>query len=252
MVVFRILYSIYTLLVFFVFAIPILFAYLFLKLLPYKKQIGGAYFLNRILVFSFSIFTFYRYKIKGLDKIIKNHNCIVIVNHYNVMDMIAIAYGCRVNAKPLVKKELGKIPILGQLFQIACLTLDRKSEESREKAQMKMKWELENGGSILIFPEGTRNRSDAPLKSFYNGAFELSLQTGIPILPIVLTNIRKITDADSLIVRPGIIELNYLDPIFPANFEKSSVEILKEKCFQVMEDFLIENDDHFKTYRKQS
>jgi 1-acyl-sn-glycerol-3-phosphate acyltransferase len=162
------------------------------------------------------------------------------------MDMIAAAYGIRINAKPLVKKEVGRIPILGQLFQIACLLVDRSSKTSRENAQNVLKKEIEMGGSILIFPEGTRNRTNKPLKSFYNGAFDLALETGVPILPIVFTNIRKIARPDSLLINPGIIEVNYLNPIFPDNFEKNDVENFKQFCFNEMESFLLKNDDEFK------
>jgi 1-acyl-sn-glycerol-3-phosphate acyltransferase len=246
MIFLRFLFSFYALLVFFVFAIPILFGYITLKFLPYKKQIGGAYFLNRILVFIVAFFTFFRFKIRGIEKIDLSRNWIVISNHNNLMDMIAAAYGIRINAKPLVKKEVGRIPILGQLFQIACLLVDRSSKTSRENAQNVLKKEIEMGGSILIFPEGTRNRTNKPLKSFYNGAFDLALETGVPILPIVFTNIRKIARPDSLLINPGIIEVNYLNPIFPDNFEKNDVENFKQFCFNEMESFLLKNDDEFK------
>ena len=246
MIVFRFLYSFYALLVFFVFAIPILLGYVSLKFLPYKKQIGGAYFLNRILVFIVAFFTFYRFKIKGIEKIDLSRNWIVVCNHNNLMDIFAAAYGIRVNAKPLVKKENSRIPILGQLFQLACLLVDRSSKDSREMANKVLKVELEMGGSILIFPEGTRNRTNKPLKPFYNGAFDLSLETGVPILPIVFTNIRKIGRPDSLLISPGIIEINYLNPIFPDNDDKYNVEGFKQICFNEMESFLLKNDNEFK------
>ena len=246
MVLLKIIYSIYALLVFFTFSIPILIAYLFLKVLPYKKQIVGAYFLNRILVFIVGMFTFYSFKVKGIEKIDLDKNWIVVANHNNLMDMIAAAYGIRINAKPLVKKEVGNIPILGQLFQIGCLLVDRSSKSSREKVQNILKKELEQGGSILIFPEGTRNRSSKPLGSFYNGAFELAMATGVPILPIVFTNIRKIARPDSLLIMPGLIEINYLDPILPQNFKINSSDELKQFCYKEMESYLLKNDDEFR------
>ncbi|MBK8671505.1 MAG: hypothetical protein IPN93_00505 [Bacteroidetes bacterium] len=104
-----------------------------------------------------------------------------------------------------------------------------------------MKW----AGPFLFFG-GTRNRTNKPLKPFYNGAFDLSLETGVPILPIVFTNIRKIGRPDSLLISPGIIEINYLNPIFPDNDDKYNVEGFKQICFNEMESFLLKNDNEFK------
>ena len=243
---FHVIYSIYAVIVFFLLAIPILIAYLFLKFLPYEKQIDGVYFLNRILVFLVAMFTFNSFKDVDIELVDFKKTYVVIANHNNLMDLLGSAYGNRISAKPLVKKELGDIPILGQLFQLSSIMVNRSSKDSRKEVLQQMKEELLMGISIMIFPEGTRNRTPNPLKNFYDGAFELSIYSGFPILPIVFNNVRKIAAPDTLLIKPGVIEVCYLPPIYPEGYTMDNLEAYKEKCFRIMENYLIENDDSFK------
>jgi 1-acyl-sn-glycerol-3-phosphate acyltransferase len=152
-------YSIWTVVSFMLLTIPMAMGYLLLKLVPYKKQINGVYIINRSALFIWSVLVGMRYKITGLENINKNKTYVVVVNHVNAADMMATAYGQRVPAKPLVKRELTLIPGLGQLFSLMCLPVDRSSKEARYQSKIRMLNDLKQGISVLIFPEGTRNRT---------------------------------------------------------------------------------------------
>ncbi|HPN20141.1 MAG TPA: lysophospholipid acyltransferase family protein, partial [Chitinophagales bacterium] len=188
----KFVYSIWTVVSFLLLTIPMMIGYLLLKLIPYQKQINGVYVINRTAIFIWSIMVGMRYKIRGLENIDKQQTYVVVINHINAADMMATAYGQRVNAKPLVKRELTLVPGLGQLFTLMCLPVDRSSREARNASKVRMLNELKQGISVLIFPEGTRNRTKEPLLPFFDGAFELAIDAQVPILPVVLTNIHKI------------------------------------------------------------
>lgn len=248
MIVLKFLYSIWAVLSFLLLTIPMLIGYLFLKLfIPYNKQINGVYIINRTAIFIWSVVTGMRYKIKGIEHLQNNQTYVVVVNHINAADIMAVAYGQRVNAKPLLKKELTLIPGLGQLFSLMCLPFDRKNKEARHASKVRMLQELKQGISVLIFPEGTRNRSNQPLLPFYDGAFELAIDAQVPILPVVLTNIRAINKVDTLLIQPGVMELTHLPPIFPTNYTIAQLEELKQKTFHAMSDYILKHDAFFKT-----
>jgi 1-acyl-sn-glycerol-3-phosphate acyltransferase len=242
----RFFYSIWIVIWFFFWAIPMLISYLFVKLLPYEKQILGVYIVNRFYLFFWSVFSGYRYKIKGLEHIDRDQSYIVVGNHTNAADIIGLAYGQRVPAKPLVKKELKHIPILGQLFSLACVQVDRSSPGSRKRSKEVILNDLKKGISVLIMPEGTRNRSDQPLKKFYNGAFELAIEAQVPIMPVVMPNLRKINKVDTLLVQPGVIETHHLPPVSTAGLTLDDVETLKHKVHGIMWQYILEHDDDFK------
>ena len=185
------------------------------------------------------------YKIKGTENIKKDQTYIVVSNHVNILDLAAISFGLRVFAKPLVKKELTKIPGVGQLFSLMCLTVDRSDKESRHKSKIKMLSDLRQGISIFIFPEGTRNRSNEPLLSFFDGAFELAIEAQVPILPAIQLNTRKLNPSSSIIFRPGIIELVHLPSIPTTGLTLDNMKELKEKVHAIMYDFIQKQDENF-------
>ncbi len=246
----RFFYSIWNVASFLILTIPMMFGYLLLKFVPYPKQIVGVYYINRFFIFIWSAFVGFRYKIKGLENIDKNQTYIVVANHVNASDLMAISYGLRVYAKPLIKKELTYVPGLGQLFSLMCIPVDRSSKEARHQSKMRMLDDLKKGISIFLFPEGTRNRTKQPLLPFYDGAFELSIESKLPILPVMLTNLRKINRVDTLLLQPGILEVTHLPPIYPKDYTLEKMEAYKNEVRNIMEKFLIENDTYFQDYNQ--
>lgn len=217
---------------------------------PYKHQIRFVYYINHFFLFFWSAFSGIRYKIRGIENIKEKQTYICVLNHTNSADMIAAAYGGRVYAKPLIKKELTLIPFLGQIFSLSCIAVDRSNTEARKKSKDNMLNDLLQGISVLVFPEGTRNRTGKPLKEFYDGAFDIAVSANLPILPMVFTNIKKINPKHDLVFQPATLEVNHLEPIYPDGNDEDAVQRLKNKTFQSMWNYLVEYDDEFKKFDK--
>lgn len=246
---FRLPYSLYAIVVLFTLFIPAIFVYIIIKVLvSYNRQQYWVHKTNRVLFLTWSAFTGFRYKIRGVEHVDPNQNYIAICNHSNMADLMASAYGIQVPGKPLVKKELLKVPVFGQLFAMASVPVDRKDDAARKKSLEIMRKELNQGVSLIIFPEGTRNRTPQPLKEFHNGAFILSLETGVPILPVVFTNIRHLSSANSVLIRPWKIEATHLEPVFPEGFK--DVNEYKEYVYKRMWNYLVENDSNYSSFSK--
>ena len=73
-----------------------------------------------------------------------------------------------------------------------------------------MKDVLKKGMHMCIYPEGTRNRSNEPLKKFYDGAFKLAVDTGTSIIPSLIFNTRKAC----LLINHFILSLIHSECIF--------------------------------------
>jgi 1-acyl-sn-glycerol-3-phosphate acyltransferase len=174
-----------------------------------------------------------------------NLPCIICCNHGSNLDMYIGAYTVTLNTKPLAKVQLKKMPLLGYLFSAVCVMVDRSSKESREKSSRLMMQEIQNGNSIFLFPEGTRNKSSEPLNPFFDGAFRFAIESQRPIIALCTINARNITPSDGYSVRPGLIRIKYLGPYITEGLSKDDLVSLKEKVRKDMYDVLKNEDPMF-------
>ena len=134
----------------------------------------------------------------------------------------------------MAKKELLKIPVFGWIARGACVIVDRSSSESKKKSLEKLKETLEQGISILLFAEGTQNRSKYPLQPFKDGAFRIAIDTQKPILPMVVVGAGRLMPPGTIEMHPGLIEI-FVGPEIPvAALSTDSTQSLKQKTFEVM------------------
>ncbi|NJK88808.1 MAG: 1-acyl-sn-glycerol-3-phosphate acyltransferase [Myxococcales bacterium] len=87
----------------------------------------------------------------------------------------------------------------------------------------------------MIFPEGTRSR-DGELLAFKDGAFRLAIETGAPILPIVLEGTRNCIPATSSWFGAARAHARVLGPISVDGLTVDDVDLLKERVRNQMVD----------------
>ena len=124
--------------------------------------------------------------VKGKEHFRKGETFIITCNHNSFMDPPLSSPFILGPNKTIAKSTFTKVPFFGWYYKRGGVMVNRKSDESRRKSYEDMKRVLKTGMHMCIYPEGTRNRTDNPLKPFYNGAFKLSAETGHAILPAVL------------------------------------------------------------------
>jgi len=251
MKILQFLYSLYLLLLWFFFMPFAVLAFILNKIfVPYKDQIKWVYRINASYMSIWEFMVGIRLKYYNLEVIDHNQTYIVIANHNNIADIVGISHGCKVYAKPLFKKEISRIPFLGWLFSLSAIPVDRSSEKGRKESLQRMRNELAMGVSIFIFPEGTRNRTEEPLKKFHHGAFTLAIEAQTPILPMVLIGMRKISKPTSLLFRPSPIHVHYLPPVPTKGLTLADMDALRQKCYDTMRAYIIEHDDYFAAMRQ--
>src|SRR3954471_1319381 len=146
-------------------------------------------------------------RVTGAEYFEKGKNYIVVCNHNSLMDVPVTTPFMPNPNKTIAKKELAATPIFGWIYSLGAILVDRKSEQSRKQSYVKMKQVLGIGIDMVIYPEGTRNKTEEPLRPFHDGAFRLSVETGKPIIPALIFNTKKIMPADKpFFLLPHVIE----------------------------------------------
>jgi 1-acyl-sn-glycerol-3-phosphate acyltransferase len=105
----------------------------------------------------------------------------------------------------------------------------------------KLKRMLLDGLSILIFVEGTQNRTKEPLQPFKDGAFRIAIDTQQPILPMVVVGAGPLMPPGTIRMRPGHVKL-FVGPEIPtAGLGNGDLLALKQQTQEVMLDMILKN-----------
>ena len=140
----------------------------------------------------------------------------------------------------LGKAEMAKIPVFGFFYRNAVVMVDRSSTQKRAKSVMQLKNVIRKNISVVIAPEGTFNTTHHPLKSFYDGAFRVAIETQTPIKSILfLDTYERMSYKSVLSLTPGKSRAIYLQEISVEGLTLKDVSSLKEKVYHLMEEKLI-------------
>lgn len=167
----------------------------------------------------------------------KDQAYIVVGNHNAALDMPIHTSSSpkNINFKFLGKAEAGKIPILGTLIKYLSVLVNRKDEASRNSAFKLMSAQIAKGYSIFLYPEGTRNRTNEPLKEFYDGAFKLAIEHQLPLVVSTLIGSKNVNSPDKLMsFLPGRVDAHWEIPIVTKGKTLEDIPALKEEVKALM------------------
>lgn len=171
----------------------------------------------------------------------KNKSYIFVSNHISYLDAAIIPKAIRQPVRPLGKAEMSRIPVFGFIYRNAIVTVDRSSAANRAKSVRILTSLIHKGISVLVFPEGTFNMTNAPLKEFYDGAFRVAIETQTPVKPVLFLDAYRRMPYESLFrMSPGRSRILYLAEVPVEGMILADVVLLKEKVYRMMEEKLIE------------
>jgi 1-acyl-sn-glycerol-3-phosphate acyltransferase len=231
-----ILNKIYILWVLFVFTF-FMIVYLPGILIPFligEKYGTISYQFLKLWSWTFSKLNFIPYEISGKENIRPGQAYVYVSNHGSYLDIPGVCLTVPTQIRPLAKKELRKIPIFGWIASNASIIVDRSSHSSRTKSMDHLKAVLKRGISILIFPEGTQNRSQEVLQPFYDGAFRIAIETQQPVLPMVIVGAGKLMPPKQFTIKPGKIRIRVLPEIPTEGLQLTDLQQLKQRSEDVM------------------
>ncbi len=179
---------------------------------------------------------FIRVKFENSYLIRENQSYVVIANHQSMFDILAVYGWLPLIFKWIMKAELRKVPAIGSACESAGhIFIDRSNPVAAKKSLDKAENQLRNGVSVVIFPEGTRTKT-GQLTQFKKGAFKISQDLNLPLLPIAINGSYERIKKKGLFIFPGQITLTVCPEIFPARFEDQNKLI--QHAFQAIENRL--------------
>lgn len=144
---------------------------------------------------------------------------VFLANHQSLFDIPALLVALPGRFRFVAKRSLFRIPIFGWALAAAgFVSVDRADKASARQSFAAAEQGLRSGGgSVLMFPEGTRSTGDT-LLPFKRGGFLLALRTGLPIVPVGIRGTRAVQARGQRSIRPGPIEVRFGEPIAVTDF----------------------------------
>jgi 1-acyl-sn-glycerol-3-phosphate acyltransferase len=136
------------------------------------------------LVKFFLLFVF-RIKTYGKENVIKDRGAIIAVNHRSYWDVPIAGVTCPGRLTFMAKSELFENPVFGHLISsLGAFPVKRgKGDIGAIKAGLTI---LSQNRLMLIFPEGTRNRSGKPVRKVKEGLALFATRAKVPIIPVFI------------------------------------------------------------------
>lgn len=174
-----------------------------------------------------------RVRVKGTERIPKGV-CLFVANHTSSADAPAIVGAIPRRVAILLKDSLFKWPIVGQAFRSAhFIPVNRSARDSAIASVEKATEAMKAGQSFLIYPEGTRS-PDGRLQEFKKGAVVMAIKAGVPIVPMVCSGAHRIMEKRSLVIRPGEIVVEFLEPMDTSKYQFEERDVLNKMVHDAM------------------
>jgi len=163
-------------------------------------------------------------KVRGLENLDPDQQYVFASNHRSYLDTAAlfVATGKRIGL--VAKKELLKVPVLGQgMGFVNIIAIDRSNPERAMHSMERARAIVGEGYSFGVFVEGTRAMA-GELLPFKKGAFYLALQTHVPIVPVAIKNTDRMMAKKAGVAYPGDIEVIIMPPI--STVDKTAEDVM--------------------------
>ena len=162
-----------------------------------------------------------RYRVIGRENVPLGRAAVYCSNHQSNVDPPVLFDALHPMMHILYKHEIDKIPILARAFRMGgFIPVDRRNKEAAMRSIEAGARSIREGNSFLIFPEGTRSRTDE-LLPFKKGGFIMAIKAQAPIVPVAITGGRASMKRGSPWIHPVRITIKVGPPIDTAGLALS-------------------------------
>jgi 1-acyl-sn-glycerol-3-phosphate acyltransferase len=169
-------------------------------------------------------------EVVGRENLIPGQTYLVMSNHQSHYDIPVMFYVIGPNLRMITKTELFRVPIWGPAMrESGFIAIDRSNRHRALESLEIAKQKLASGVHIWIAPEGTRSRT-GELLPFKKGGFALSLEAGLPILPVAIKGTRDALRADGVRSTHGAkVRVTLFPHVDPKTYASLEPKVAREK-----------------------
>lgn len=151
--------------------------------------------------------------IENAEELGRDRGQVLVSNHQSWFDVFTLAASLPVKFSFVGKKELSRVPFLGQAWEkVGHVAIDRSDHRSALESLQKVDEQFRAGRTIIMFPEGTRSPT-GELARFKKGAFVMAIKSQVPVVPVAVTGTRAIMEKGDWIIAPGTATIRVGRPI---------------------------------------
>lgn len=174
-------------------------------------------------------------EVEGAENLKRNQPAIFIFNHQSMLDAMVLAHLLRRDVVALCKKEMADNPLVGPLLRTTDTIFVNREKRDQSKLLRQALGVLEEGRSLVISPEGTRSTL-GEIQPFKHGAFYLAKKAGVPVIPIVLHNVKDALPNGGLLIRPTNVRVTVLPPMHPQTLGgvRQTCELMEQEYSRVL------------------
>ena len=135
------------------------------------------------------------WNIEGIDKLLdRSHGRMIIMNHAGLLDPLLVIVSCGVRGiavRPIFKSEFNVNKLTTWFFsRVGGIPVNRGTADM--KALRRARAALERGENVLVFPEGTRIKSDDEEITIHGGFALMAQLAKAPVLPTAIVGVRDL------------------------------------------------------------
>ena len=176
------------------------------------------------------------YKLIGKEKV-KDGACVLVGTHYRIWDIVHMACTTKEKVHFITKQELYKSKFLAHLCDIVeAIPVSRDGQDA--KAVMTALRYLKKGEKISMFPEGTRNKTDAELLPLKGGAALFAIKARVPVYPVMCLRKTRPFHRTKIIVGDGFELSEFYDRRMSADDYAAAENIIREKMLETKRAYL--------------
>ncbi len=184
-------------------------------------------------VFYIAINPMWKLRVTGKDHLGWRGPSVIVANHASLIDILVL-FGLFRPFKWVSKAENFKIPFVGWNMRLnGYVSLVRGDRESVVAMLEQCSKLLRKGSPVLFFPEGTRSK-DGNLRPFKDGAFELAIEHGVPLIPVAVHGTGSALPKHGMVLQEHVDGwVQVMDPLDPADF--GTVDALRDAARERIE-----------------